>query len=465
MREMSRRDLRRIRGQPDLLAPVDPWLYRGEIRGRFHRNCARLFQRGALLGGMVGVVGAAGDEGRVYIETSPQVVQIRSDGLPIVKKMTSRERVEVALEHREPDRVPADLTISPDIYALLCGYLGEKFEPYWWDDWNHAFPSPEVLKRLRVDVYHLPIKVYPRQFSIDLETFRDEWGMNKKKVVIEDGSFMYQFLGPPPLADAETVDDILSYQWPSPEELVDVRGMEEMAEDLFNNTDFALTAVFGGNIFERSHYLRGMDNFLIDLLINPEIARAIMGKVCDIQMGVDRIVYSAIGKYLSYTRFNGEDVGTQSGPLISTETYRELVRPFLEKEWRAAKQLFLTQNPMGKIGIHSCGSVRDFVPQFIEMGADILNPVQPNAQGMDTAALKSEFGEEICFHGAVETQTVLTSGSLEDIRAEVQRRIRDLAPGGGYIISPSHNIQFGMSPENIVAMYDAIEEYGYYPIK
>ena len=381
-----------------------------------------------------------------------------------MKKMTSRERVETALDHREPDRVPCDLTISPDVYALLCERLGKKFEPYWWDDWNHAYPSPAVLECLGVDVCHLPIKTYPKWFSIDLETFGDEWGMTRKKITSDDGSFMYQFSGTPPLAGAETVEDILSYRWPSPEALIDVSGMEEMAKDLFENTDFALTAVFGGNIFERSHYLRVMDNFFVDLLADPELAMTLMEKVCGIQMEVDRIVLSTIGKYLSYTRFNGEDVGGQTGPLISVDTFRKVVRPFLEKEWKAAKEIFVSQNPKGKIGIHSCGSVRDFVPEFIEMGADILNPVQPNAKGMDTAALKAEFGDKICFHGAIETQTVLTRGNREDVRAEVRRRIADLAPGGGYILSPSHNIQFGMSPENIVTLYEAVEEFGYYPI-
>jgi len=379
--------------------------------------------------------------------------------------MSSRERVETALQHREPDRVPCDITISPDIYAQLCDYLGEKFEPYWWDDWNHAFPSAEVLKKLHVDVYHLPIKVYPKNFTIDLESFQDEWGLTKKKIISADGSFMYNFVGTPPLADAEDVDDVLSYPWPKAEELVDVDGMEEMSRQLYNETDFALTATFGGNIFERSHYLRGMDNFLVDLLVDVEMAEAIMTKVQEIQMGVDEIIFRTIGKYLTYSRFNGEDVGTQNAPLMSTETYREVVRPFLEKEWKTAKQLFTAQNPLGKIGMHSCGAVFDFVPQFIEMGADIMNPVQPNAVGMDTARLKATYGDKICFHGAIETQTVLTRGTVEDVREEVRKRIHDLAPGGGYIVAPSHNIQFGMSPENIVAMYEAIHEFGKYPIQ
>jgi len=226
-------------------------------------------------------------------------------------------------------------------------------------------------------------------------------------------------------------------------------------------------------------FLGGIFSWIIDLGTGPMLSVIIfvVGLVFRIPlkknfkaalmmgMGVDEIIFRTIGKYLTYSRFNGEDVGTQNAPLMSTETYREVVRPFLEKEWKTAKQLFTAQNPLGKIGMHSCGAVFDFVPQFIEMGADIMNPVQPNAVGMDTARLKATYGDKICFHGAIETQTVLTRGTVEDVREEVRKRIHDLAPGGGYIVAPSHNIQFGMSPENIVAMYEAIHEFGKYPIQ
>lgn len=380
------------------------------------------------------------------------------------KILTSRQRVEIALDHKEPDRLPCDMTIEPTVYGDLTRYLGCKFEPLWWDDWNHAYPSVEVLEKLKVDVYHIPLKITPKGFDINKLEFKDEWGITKKKVINSDGSFMY-CLTDYPLKDAESVEDILSYKWPKPEDIIDVTGYEEIAGQLYNETDLALTATFGGNVFERSHYLRSMDNFLVDLIAEPEMAAALMAKVLEIQMGVETLVLNAIGKYLTYMRFNGEDFGTQSGLLISNELFQSVVRPHLQKEWRTAKEKFLSKNPKGKISIHSCGSIFDLIPAFIDMGADILNPIQPNAKGMDTKQIKELFDGSLCFHGGIDTQGVLNSGNQEDIRAEVRKRISDLAPGGGYICAPAHNIQYGMPITNIIAMYEAIQEFGQYPVR
>lgn len=375
-----------------------------------------------------------------------------------------RSRVAAALNHREPDRVPCDLTIEPTSYQMLCDYLGEKYEPYWWDDWNHAYPSAEVLEKLDVDVYHVPLKATPAGFDIMKTEFRDAWGILKKKVKNPDGSFMYNLMDNP-LKDAQCVADIEAYPWPDPEEIVDVTGLEEEAKFLYHNTDFALMATFGGNVFERAHYLRGMSQFLEDLIIDPEIAQALMKKVLEIQMKVDENVLRAAGKYLSYMRFNGEDVGTQTGQLISTELYLKEVRPNLEMEWRNAKRIFQEENPDGKICMHSCGAVFDLIGIFNDMGADVVNPIQPRAKGMDTRKIKETYGDRVCFHGAVDTQEVLNKGTVEDVRKEVQRRIRDLAPGGGYICAPSHNVQSGMPVENVIAMYEAIHDFGRYPIR
>jgi uroporphyrinogen decarboxylase len=220
----------------------------------------------------------------------------------------------------------------------------------------------------------------------------------------------------------------------------------------------------GGNIFERPHYLRGMDNFFMDLMINPDIAVALMDKVLEIEMDVDRLIYNEIGEFLSYTRFRGEDMGTQNNLLISSKVFRDLIKPRLQKEWRAAKALFTSKNPKGKIAVHSCGAIYSIIPDFIEMGADILNPVQSNAQGMDTALINKSFGDRLSFHGSVDSQDVLNNGSVDDVIKETKTRLKDLAPGGGFIIAPSHNIQHSVSVEKIIAMYETIHEFGKYPI-
>ncbi len=380
------------------------------------------------------------------------------------KTMTRRERVAMALTHREPDWVPCDMTIEASAYEPLCEYLGVPFEPKWWDDWNHSYPSVEVLDKLQIDVRHIDIHDTPKDFDMEKTEFINAWGVKTVKTFDETGNFHYTMVGTP-LADAETVDDILNYNhWPKPEDLVNVTNLEEEVRHLYNETDLALTATFGGSVFENSHYVRGLENFLVDLYVNEDIANALMEKVLEIQMGVDELVLKTIGKYLTYTRLHGEDLGTQVGPLMAVDMWSEHIRPYMQREWDNIKALYAKYSPDCKLSVHSCGAVSDFVDSFIEMGADMLNPVQPNAAGMETDVLKQRFGDRICFHGAINTQSVLTQGNRDDVFAEVKKRIADLAPGGGYIVSPSHNIQAGMSPENIVAMYEAVQEYGAYPL-
>lgn len=213
----------------------------------------------------------------------------------MLKNLTSRERVEIALEHKEPDRVPCDLTISPDAYAVLCDYLNCKYEPYWWDDCNHAFPSIEVLEKLGVDIYHIPaVNFVPKDFSTDKTEFKDQWGNTKRKIKDSNESFMYVSVDNP-LKDAETVDDILSYSCPSPEGIVNFDGLEEMVKHIYKETNMAITATVGGHVFEQPHFLRGFENFLVDLCINEEIACALMDKVLEINLSVEKLIFKTIG--------------------------------------------------------------------------------------------------------------------------------------------------------------------------
>lgn len=382
----------------------------------------------------------------------------------MAKTYSRRERVATALEHKEPDRVPCDLTISPPAYQKLCDHLGFKYEPYWWDDCNHAFPSAECLEKLNVDVCHFPAHCFvPPGFDKDAPEFRDQWRILRRKVEDAPGSFMYVSMDYP-LADAESVDDIMDFNWPTPDELYDPDQAIDLVKNLYNNTDFALTGVFGGHLFEMPHFLMGMEKYFVYLYTEPEIVRAIIEKTMEIQMEVERRVLRDIGQYMTHIRLNGEDVGTQNGPLINPDFYADMIKPYHQKEWEFVKAEFHKYNPRGKLMIHTCGGVYDFIPHFIEAGCDILNPIQPNAKGMDTELIGRNYGDKLSFHGAIDSQDVLSTGSREAIFAEVKKRIRDLGPGGGYIASPSHNVQSNVPPENVVAMYEAIHEYGKYPL-
>ncbi len=375
-------------------------------------------------------------------------------------KLTGRERVEIALEHKQPDRVPLDITITAKPYQDLIKYLNIS-DDFWWDEWAHVFPKPEVLKKLNIDVLHIPFGMTTKGlWDKNSKIFRDEWGCLKKRVEDNNGGFLFQ-LEDHPLQDAETIEDILNYKWPEMDE-PRLEGLEEYVKELHNETDFALTMNFGGNIFERAHYLRGMENFFMDLLLNPDRALAVMKKILEINLHRDKQVLKAIGKYLTYFRIQGEDFGSQAAPLISLDVFRKVVKPYLQTEWQEAKIEFLKHNPKGKLAVHSCGAIFNFVEDFIEMGADILNPVQPNAAGMDTLLLKERFGDRLSFHGAINSQEAIAQGTILDIAKEVEIRIKHLSPGGGYILSPSHNIQSGVSPQKVIAMYEAAIDFGKY---
>jgi len=352
------------------------------------------------------------------------------------------------------------MTIVAGPYQELIEYLNIS-DDYWWDDWAHVFPKPEVLKKLNVDVFHIPYGMTATGlWDKNTEFYKDEWGYTKQRIEDKKGGFLYQMIDHP-LESAETIDDVMDYDWPDMDE-PRLEGLQEYVRQLHDETDFALTLTFGGNIFELSHYLRGMENFFIDLLVNPDLACAVMDKILEIRLHRDKQVLQAVGKYLTYFRFQGEDLGSQSGPLISPDTFRALVKPRLQAEWQAAKKEYLLHNPKGKVSVHSCGAVFDFMEDFIEMGADMLNPIQPNAVGMDTELIKKTFGDRLCFHGAINTQDALANGTILDIVREVKTRIEHLAPGGGYILSPSHNIQSGVNPQKIIAMYEAAVEFGQY---
>jgi uroporphyrinogen decarboxylase len=380
--------------------------------------------------------------------------------------MTRRERVLAALEHREPDRVPMHMTITVNAYNNLKAYLGLDIdeEPKV-GRWTGVPIHPQVADAFGLDIIRLPnplAKGKNRPQLTDPEAaFIDEWHCQWYKVARPGGSFYYEIVDPP-LADA-TVDDLDDFPWPEPEDVME--GAEEQFREIRENTDLAIMTKIGGAVFELATYMRGMQQWYTDLALNPEFATALMARIAEIQAQRDINALKVVGQYIDILRLSGEDLGTQQRPLISLSMFRRLVRPHLEKVWDTAREALLAQNPRGKIMLHSCGSIRPFLADWVEMGLDVLDPIQVSARGMDTAEIKKEVGHQLAFHGAIDTQQVLPFGTPEDVRQEVRRRIKDLAPGGGYILAPVHNVQEDVPPENLVAMRDAVEEFGYYPIE
>ena len=201
--------------------------------------------------------------------------------------------------------------------------------------------------------------------------------------------------------------------------------------------------------------MRGPD-FFIDLLDNKAFAETLLGIVTDPQIRMLENLLKAVGDYTEVVVLS-DDLGTQMGPFLSIETYRELIKPCHKKLCDRIK----AQTDI-KVKLHSCGNVYSYLPDFIDAGIDILNPVQVPANDMQTDRLKREFGDRLCFWGAVDAQHVLPFGELPAVEAEVKRRLADLAPGGFYILAPSHNIQAGVPPENVVRIYDSVAVLGRY---
>ena len=260
-----------------------------------------------------------------------------------------------------------------------------------------------------------------------------------------------------PLEHATTLDEIdagqpffESFDWPSylDETYDDLRAK---ARDLHEDTDYSIVGNLWVHVFASGQILRGFDQFMMDLLADKPLAHRLLDRQVEAYLPrVDKYV-QAVGQYVDIIQVN-DDLGMQSGPQIRPELYREMVKPYHTRLWQYIKER------SGKpLLLHSCGSVYDFIPDLIEMGIDALNPVQVSAANMDSAKLKDEFGSEMTFWGGgCDTQSVLARGTPADVRAEVRRRVDDLAPGGGFVFCQVHNIQADVPVENILAMYEEL---------
>ena len=384
----------------------------------------------------------------------------------IAKKMTSRERVLRTLDHQEPDQVPFNLSLTVDIYHRLREHLGLPIDPDKpFGVWTEVSPSLDLLDAMGVDIYYTglgkPSNLKTPQTLDGL--LYDEWGIGRAKVERSDGSFYYEMVKHP-LAEA-SLKDIQEFPWPDPADPGRVEGLREKVLDARKNTDKAIMVKFSNSIWEQSWWLYGMQPWMIDLMDRPAICTAIMDKVTDVAVGLMQAGMQAIGDLVDIVRLSGEDLGTQTAPMISPRLFETLVRPRFERLWSCARKGILENNPSAKLMVHSCGNVRPFIPSWIEMGLDILDPIQPRARGMEPENLKRDFGERLVFHGGIDLQFTLPFGTPTEVCAEVRRYMRALAPGGGYIVAPAHNVQSDVPPANLVAIRDAIAEYGRYPIR
>ena len=379
--------------------------------------------------------------------------------------MTSRERVLCALSHAEPDRVPLVLGISnASILAValerLGGFLGihdpVKFQP---GRPRVPMVKEEILLGLGIDVRPIFDKPPKSLLHIDetADVYTDEWGVVRKK--IGTGIQAYYEMIHHPLENA-TIDDLDSYPWPDPEDPDRVKGLREEARHLRRSTPFAVVGCPDlTNIFELAWYLRGVERFLIDLIDNKEFAHALLRKLLELHKARLEVFFDEVEEYLDMIHVS-DDLAAQTSLLISPRTYREMIKPY-QAEYFA----FIKEHTKAKILYHCCGNIYPLIGDLIEIGIDILNPIQVSAGEMrETAKLKSEFGSQLAFCGGIDTQSVLSSGTPDDVRAEVRRLIQDLAPRGGYLLAAVHNIQNDVPAQNILTMFQSAQELGRYPL-
>ncbi len=240
-------------------------------------------------------------------------------------------------------------------------------------------------------------------------------------------------------------------------------GLEERVQKLHDETDLALVGRFNNSIFEQAFLLRGMEQLFMDMALAPEFVFALLDKLTDTAIASIEQGLHACGKYLQILRLAGDDMGHQRGTLISPRMFRGTIKPHFERLYKTAKSLFLKLNPAGKMMAHTDGDVYPFIPDYLEMGLDILNPVQPYVAEMEHDKLNREFGDRLSFHGGIDIQNVMPFGTPEQVRAEAIKVMRALGPGGGFIAAPTHYLLPDVPPENILALRDAVVEFGKYP--
>ena len=383
--------------------------------------------------------------------------------------MDSRTRVHLALGHREADRVPRDLGavrmtgIHVRAYAGLRRALGLPELEVRVGDLSQqlAVVDEDVLERLGIDVRGVEPRApsgYRRDLVDDDEevSYADEWGVRRR--MPKDGYFFDPSTAP--LGGEIDASHLARFAWPDGGDPARRAGVADEARRVAAEER---RAVYVGSVCagltEMLFRLRGFEDGYMDLAADPSLARNLMERVLEVKLAWWGAILPELGDAVDVVG-EADDLGGQATPLFSPRTYRELVKPL-----HAELFAFIRARTRAKVLFHSCGAIRELLPDLVEIGVDVLNPVQVSAAGMATDALKRDFGRDLVFWGGgVDTQGVLGSGTPEQVRDEVRRRIGDLAPGGGFVFASVHNIQANVPPENAAAMWEAVERHGGYPL-
>ncbi|WP_300517608.1 uroporphyrinogen decarboxylase family protein [Aliiroseovarius sp.] len=383
--------------------------------------------------------------------------------------MTPRQNFKAAMERSGPEWVPLDMgkhigSIHKTHYAALKPHLP-----------GLAMENGEViLDRMAQTV--VPDEALLEQFGVDFRWLVPNWVQVTERDDLEDGyidmwgvlykgahgdHYAVDSLAKSPLADCETAEDVLNADcWPDPEDPAQFTGLRERAKHLHETTGYVLgaDAIKAGPLMSALQ-MRGYQQFFMDLVINPELSDALMGKITDTLCHMWTRFMDEVGDYVDLA-YVTDDLGSQTSLLISPKVYRKRIKPFhtrLHQHIKQAGNCYLM--------MHTDGAVLPLIEDLIETGADILNPVQTSTTGMeDTSVIKEKFGDRLAFHGAMDVQQMMPGATHEELRWEVARRLKDLGQDGGYIIAPCHNIGHDIPPENSLQFFELVREMGRYPL-
>ena len=381
--------------------------------------------------------------------------------------MQPRARVIAALNHEEPDRVPIDLgstivtSIGSRAYERLRQELGLPLHPLEIVDVVQQLPKLEedLLLALGVETRAVGPNA-PSTWKLKIEdegdhwTFADEWGAKLEMPKVDGHYFDWVEF---PLKES-TLDALAAFAWPNPDDPARYAGIRARAQHAWD-AGFALvgTPPLGSDLMAMPQRTRGYAESMLDLAADEAFVEAFLDRLLDLALRAWGHFLDEVGDLIQVAVLF-EDLGTQICPLISPAQYRRLLKP----RQRRLVDLIKSRS-QAKVFLHSCGAVSAFLPDFVDIGIDILNPVQVTAVGLeDTAKLKREWGRHLVFWGGACATTTLAFGSVDDVRAEAAQRTRDLMPGGGFVFAAVHNIQADIPPDKVRALFDAAREAGAY---
>jgi uroporphyrinogen decarboxylase len=373
-----------------------------------------------------------------------------------MNKMTSRERIRKALLHQTPDVLPLDIggsnvtTIVDSAYERLKSYLCIEAETIYMSKRARQVVLDEATaQRLGVDsrpIYPGKPDGHPDIYLPD-GSIVDEWQVSWKSA-----GGHYNPVGSP--LQAASASDLERFPWPNPDDPGRTRGLREWSRKLYEETNYCIILSLPVAVVHLSQYLRGYEQFLVDLITDVKFAEKLMSHVIEVYLQIASNVLEAVGPYVDVVTF-GDDVAFQDRLMVRPGIYRKFIKP----HHRQIVNLIKSKSNAAVL-YHCCGAITPLIPDFIEIGMDAINPVQVSAAGMeDTALLKREFGTDICFWGGIDTQHILPFGTPEEVRHEVWLRAGDLSDEGGYVVAAVHDMQEDVPPENILAMAEAAREY------